>query len=45
MIQSILAGAPDGAAAVITRLTDDLRTFVGKYPQHDDITMIVIRKK
>ncbi len=45
LIQSILASASDGAAAVITRLTDDLRAFVGKHPQHDDITMIVIRKK
>ncbi len=45
LIRSILASASEGAAAVITRLTDDLRTFVGKHPQHDDITMIVIRKK
>jgi len=45
LIRSILASASDGAAGVITRLTDDLRTFVGSYAQHDDITMIVIRKK
>ena len=31
--------------AIITRLTDDLHTFVGSHPQHDDITLIVIRKK
>jgi len=45
LIQSILASASDGAAGVITRLTDDLREFVGAHPQHDDITLIVIRKK
>jgi sigma-B regulation protein RsbU (phosphoserine phosphatase) len=45
LIQSILASAPEGAAAVITRLTDDLRDFIGTYPQYEDITLIVIRKK
>lgn len=45
VIQSIQASAPEGAAAIITRLTDDLRSFVGTYPQHDDITLIAIRKK
>jgi sigma-B regulation protein RsbU (phosphoserine phosphatase) len=45
LIQSILASAAEGAAGIITRLTDDLRDFIGTYPQHDDITLIVIRKK
>jgi len=45
VIQSIQASASEGAAGIITRLTDDLRAFVGTYPQHDDITLIVIRKK
>lgn len=45
VIRSIQASAPDGAAGIITRLTDDLRAFVGTYPQHDDITLIAIRKK
>jgi sigma-B regulation protein RsbU (phosphoserine phosphatase) len=45
MILSIQASAPDGAAGVIKRLTDDLRNFIGTYPQNDDITLIVIRKK
>ncbi len=44
-IQSIKASASEGAAGIVTRLTDDLRAFVGTYPQHDDITLIVIRKK
>jgi sigma-B regulation protein RsbU (phosphoserine phosphatase) len=45
LIQSILASASEGAAGVITRLTDDLRDFIGTYPQYDDVTLIVIRKK
>ena len=45
VIQSIQASASEGAAGIITRLTDDLRAFVGTDPQHDDITLIVIRKK
>ncbi|HYR57449.1 MAG TPA: PP2C family protein-serine/threonine phosphatase, partial [Chthoniobacteraceae bacterium] len=45
VIKSIQASASEGAAGIITRLTDDLRAFVGTYPQHDDITLIVIRKK
>ncbi len=45
VIKSIQASAPEGAAAIITRLTDDLRAFVGAHPQNDDITLIAIRKK
>lgn len=45
VIQSIQASASEGAAGILTRLTDDLRAFVGTHPQHDDITLIVIRKK
>ena len=44
VIKSIQASATEGAAAIITKLTDDLRAFVGSHPQHDDITLIVIRK-
>ncbi len=43
--RSILASASEGANGIITKLTDDLRSFVGTHPQHDDITLIVIRKK
>ncbi|MDB6171056.1 MAG: hypothetical protein JWL59_367 [Chthoniobacteraceae bacterium] len=45
VFRSILASASDGAAGIIAKLTDDLRSFVGTHPQHDDITLIVIRKK
>ena len=45
VIKAIQASATEGAAGIITKLTDDLRAFVGNHPQHDDITLIVIRKK
>ncbi|MGA3171746.1 MAG: GAF domain-containing SpoIIE family protein phosphatase [Chthoniobacteraceae bacterium] len=45
MIQSIQAGALEGAADIRKRLTDDLLDFIGNHPQNDDITLIVIRKK
>ena len=44
-IAALRAGAPQGAPAVVKRLTDDLRAFAGLQPQNDDITLIVIRKK
>ena len=43
-IQAIKASAPQGAPAIVKRLTEDLRTFAGNTPQNDDITLIVIRK-
>ena len=45
MILSIQTSAVEGASGVVKRLTDDLRNFIGTYPQNDDITLIVIRKK
>ena len=45
VIDSVLSSAKDGAAAIITRLTDDLRAFIGPHPQNDDITLIAIRKR
>ncbi len=44
MTQSVRASAGDGASAILTRLIDDLRNFVGAQPQNDDITLIAIRK-
>jgi sigma-B regulation protein RsbU (phosphoserine phosphatase) len=45
VIDAIVASASEGAAGIIARLTDDLRAFIGPFPQHDDITLIAIRKK
>jgi sigma-B regulation protein RsbU (phosphoserine phosphatase) len=44
VMQAVRESATSGAAAVMTRLIDDLRNFVGAHPQNDDITLIVIRK-
>lgn len=45
LIESLVAGASEGPAEMIARLTDDVRAFIGAIPQHDDITIIAIRKK
>lgn len=44
MMKSVGASAKKGAPAIIESLLDDLRAFVGTTPQHDDITLIAIRK-
>lgn len=44
LLQSLLAGAVDGAGGIVRRITEDVKAFVGTYPQHDDITLIAIRK-
>ncbi len=44
MIQSVRASAMKGASAIVTRVIDDVRSFVGSQRQNDDITMIAIRK-
>ena len=44
MVQSVRASAVQGAAAIVTRVIEDVRNFAGTQPQHDDITMIAIRK-
>jgi sigma-B regulation protein RsbU (phosphoserine phosphatase) len=44
MIESVRASAREGAPAIISRLIDELRNFVGIQPQNDDITLIAIRK-
>ena len=44
LTEAIQASAADGAPAILSRVTADLRTFVGNYPQNDDITLIAIRK-
>jgi sigma-B regulation protein RsbU (phosphoserine phosphatase) len=44
MMESVRASATSGAGAVVNRLIDDLRSFVGAHPQNDDITLIAIRK-
>lgn len=44
LIQGLQASAVEGATGVVKRITEDLKGFAGNYPQHDDITLIAIRK-
>ncbi len=44
MLQGLDEGAATNAAGIVRAITDDLKKFVGSYPQHDDITLIAIRK-
>jgi len=45
LTQGLQVSASKGAAAVIRRLSDDIRSFAGTVPQYDDITLIAICKK
>jgi len=45
LVQGLQASASHGAGAVVRRLTEDVKSFAGTYPQYDDITLIAIRKK
>ena len=45
MKRTIQASAKDGAAAIVRRVAEEVCAFVGEHPQHDDITLIAIRKK
>ncbi|HYY31656.1 MAG TPA: GAF domain-containing SpoIIE family protein phosphatase [Chthoniobacterales bacterium] len=44
LTEAILASAAEGAPGILNRVTADLKSFVGNYPQNDDITLIAIRK-
>jgi sigma-B regulation protein RsbU (phosphoserine phosphatase) len=43
-IEGVRASANESAPAIVTRVIDDVRNFVGSQPQNDDITLIAIRK-
>jgi sigma-B regulation protein RsbU (phosphoserine phosphatase) len=45
MKRAIQSSASDGADAIVRRVAEDVKAFVGDHPQHDDITLIAIRKK
>jgi sigma-B regulation protein RsbU (phosphoserine phosphatase) len=44
LVQSLQANAPKGAAATVANIAAELREFAGDAAQHDDITLIYIRK-
>jgi sigma-B regulation protein RsbU (phosphoserine phosphatase) len=43
-IEGVTAAASQGAAAIVSRVIEEVRNFVGSQPQNDDITLIAIRK-
>ncbi len=45
LVQALQASASQGAPGIIRRLTEDVKNFAGTYPQHDDITLIAIRRR
>lgn len=44
LIQALQANAPKGAEATVQAIAAEVREFAGDAPQHDDITLIFIRK-
>ncbi len=44
LTQAVQANAPKGAAATVSNIAAELREFAGDAAQHDDITLISIRK-
>lgn len=44
LTHAVQANAPKGAAATVKNIAEELREFAGDVPQHDDITLISIRK-
>jgi len=44
LVQGLQASADGTADGVVSRITEDIKEFVGTVPQHDDITLIAIRK-
>lgn len=44
MTTALQAETRRGARQVVSRITGDLRAFVGSHPRYDDITMIAIKK-
>ena len=45
LTQALQANAPKGAEATVRNIAAEVREFAGDAPQHDDITLIFIRKK
>ncbi|HEY5812207.1 MAG TPA: PP2C family protein-serine/threonine phosphatase, partial [Terrimicrobiaceae bacterium] len=45
LVRGLQSNATQGAPRIIKRLTEEVRNFAGNFPQHDDITLIAIRKQ
>ena len=44
LTKELLESARDGAVETLRRLSRSVRSFAGSQPQHDDITLIALRK-
>ena len=44
LIEAVQASSPGGASAILNRVTNDLKSYMGGRRQNDDITLIAIRK-
>jgi phosphoserine phosphatase RsbU/P len=45
LVGALQSSAARGAPGIIMRLTEEVKNFAGNFPQHDDITLIAIRKR
>ncbi len=44
-MRALQSNAAKGATGIVKRLTEEVKNFAGNFPQHDDITLIAIRKR
>ncbi len=45
LVRALQSNAAHGAPGIVKRLTEEVKNFAGNFPQHDDITLIAIRKR
>jgi sigma-B regulation protein RsbU (phosphoserine phosphatase) len=45
LMRALQSSAAKGATGIVKRLTEEVKNFAGNFPQHDDITLIAIRKR
>jgi sigma-B regulation protein RsbU (phosphoserine phosphatase) len=45
LMRALRSSAAHGASGIVKRLTEEVKNFAGNFPQHDDITLIAIRKR
>jgi sigma-B regulation protein RsbU (phosphoserine phosphatase) len=45
LMRALQSNAAKGATGIVKRLTEEVKNFAGNFPQHDDITLIAIRKR
>jgi sigma-B regulation protein RsbU (phosphoserine phosphatase) len=45
LVRALQSNAAQGASGIVKRVTEEVKDFAGNFPQHDDITLIAIRKR